>query len=161
MAFPSAGIMTTAEPIAVGYAIPPLTINSVDPARMKTMAAILRDPYPLHWDRKINELIGLGNRVVNQGPLNVGYVANMLMAWAGPDSIKRLTLSFGNPVFDGDCVVAHGVVTALDTSGTDAFATCDIWLERAGEHVVTGVAVVRLNSHLLLSVADNPNHLPT
>ena len=63
--------------------LPPWEMPSVDPARMKTMAAMLRDPYPVHWDRDANARLGLGGRVINQGPLNLGYVANMLMAWAG------------------------------------------------------------------------------
>ena len=57
---------------------------------MKTMAAILRDPYPIHWDRQATAALGLGGRTVNQGPLNLGYIANMLMAWAGDDAIRRL-----------------------------------------------------------------------
>ena len=58
--------------------IPPWTVAAVDAQRMKTMAALLRDPYPVHWDRAGNERLGYGARVVNQGPLNVGYIVNML-----------------------------------------------------------------------------------
>ena len=58
--------------IVVGDVIPPWVMPSVDPARMKTMAAILRDPYPVHWDRVANEALGLGGRVINQGPLKSG-----------------------------------------------------------------------------------------
>jgi acyl dehydratase len=116
----------------------------VDPARMKTMAAILRDPYPVHWDRDANAAIGLAGRVVNQGPLNLGYVTNMLLAWAGPASVRRLTVSFGRPVLDGEHVVAGGrVIEVADVDGEQR-ATCDVWLERAGEHVVTGTAVVAI-----------------
>ena len=55
----------------------------VDPQRMKTMAAILRDPYQVHWDRDATMAMGLDGRVINQGPLNLSYIANMLMAWQG------------------------------------------------------------------------------
>lgn len=102
------------------------------------MAAILRDPYPVHWDRDSNERLGLGGRVINQGPLNLGYIANMLMAWAGPSSIRRLTVSFGAPVLDGDEVTAHGSVRARQ----DGIAECDVWLARGDERVVTGTALV-------------------
>ncbi len=115
---------------------------AVDPARMKTMAAILRDPYPVHWDRQANEHIGLGPRVVNQGPLNVGYIANMLMAWAGPTSVRRLTLSFGRPVLDGDHITAHAIVTAVDETANGSTVVCDVWLQRDEERVVIGTAVV-------------------
>lgn len=129
--------------VQVGDEVPAWTMQSVDPARMKTMAAILRDPYPVHWDRAANERIGLGGRVINQGPLNLGYIVNMLHAWTGPGSVRRLTVSFGRPVLDGDRVVARGRVTSLQ-SGDEPRATCDVWLERDGETVVTGVAVVAL-----------------
>ncbi len=132
------------DEVASGDQIPPWTMPDVDPARMKTMAAILRDPYPVHWDRAGNERLGFGFRVINQGPLNVGYIANMLIAWAGPTSIRRLTLAFGRPVLDGERVTAGGIVTSVHTDGGVARATCDVWLEREGEHVVTGTAVVEL-----------------
>ena len=123
---------------AIGEALPTWEVASVDAARMKTMAALLRDPYPVHWDRASNERIGLGGRVVNQGPLNLGYVANMLMAWAGADAVRRLTVSFGRPVLDGDHVVAGGSVREV----VDGRAHCDVWLARGDELVVTGTAEV-------------------
>ena len=70
--------MTT---IDVGDEIPPWTNPSVDPARMKTMAALLRDPYPVHWDRAAVAAIGRGERVINQGPLSLSYIVNMLIDW--------------------------------------------------------------------------------
>ncbi|MCU0261473.1 MAG: hypothetical protein MUE78_10670 [Ilumatobacteraceae bacterium] len=121
-----------------GVELPRWEMPSVDAARMKTMAAILRDPYPVHWDRASNERLGLGGRVINQGPLNLGYVANMLMAWAGPTSVRRLTVSFGRPVLDGERVVARGRVREV----VDGIARCDVWLDRDGEQVVTGTAEV-------------------
>ncbi len=118
--------------------IPSWEMPSVDAGRMRTMAALLRDPYPVHWDRAANEVLGLGGRVINQGPLNLGYVANMLMAWAGPAAIRRLTVSFGRPVLDGDRVVAGGTVRHV----VDGIAGCDVWLSRGDERLVTGTAEV-------------------
>jgi acyl dehydratase len=128
--------------VQVGDEIPEWTMASVDPARMKTMAAILRDPYPVHWDRDANAAFGLGGRVINQGPLNLGYVVNMLLAWAGPTCVRRLTVSFGRPVLDGDQVTARGRVTAVHEQDGEQLATCDVWLYRESEVVVTGVAVI-------------------
>jgi len=127
-----------------GDEIPPWTMPVVDPARMRTMAAILRDPYSVHWDRDGNAALGLAGRVINQGPLNLGYVVNMLLAWAGPSCVRRLTVSFGRPVLDGDCVTAGGRVKAVTRVDGERRATCEIWLDRDGEHVVTGTAIVAL-----------------
>jgi acyl dehydratase len=130
--------------VSVGTAIPEWDMPSVDPARMRTMAAILRDPYPVHWDRAANERIGLGGRVVNQGPLNLGYIVNMLHAWTGPGSVRRLTVAFGSPVLDGDHVVAKGRVTEVLVVDDEWCAACEVWLERDGSAVVFGSAVVAL-----------------
>lgn len=134
--------------VRVGDVIPSWSVASVDPSRMKTMAAILRDPYPVHWDRVANEALGLGGRVINQGPLNLSYVANMLMDWAGPSSIRRLTVSFGRPVLDGDHVIAGGLVTAVNDDEPEPLAHCRVWLSRIDEHVVEGIAVVSLAAFL-------------
>ena len=127
-----------------GDDIPPWTMPLVDPARMRTMAAILRDPHPVHWDREANAAIGLGGRVVNQGPLNLGYVVNMLLDWAGPSCVRRLSVSFGRPVLDGDRVTARGRVVSVADDDGERRATCEVWLDRDGEHVVTGTAIVAL-----------------
>ena len=132
--------------VNVGDSIPPWSMDHVDPARMRTMAAILRDPYPVHWDPNANAALGLEGRLINQGPLNLSYVANMLLEWAGPTSIRRLTVSFGRPVLDGDHVVACGRVIALSVQDGESRAECEVWLERDGEHVVDGTAVVALSS---------------
>ena len=137
--------MSEETTVRVGDEIPPWTMASVDPARMRTMAAILHDPYSVHWDREANAALGLPGRVINQGPLNLSYIVNMLLAWAGPSCVRRLTVSFGRPVLDGDTVTARGRVTAVVDVDGERRATCDVWLDRDGEHVVTGTAVVAVS----------------
>ncbi len=134
--------MTDVANVEPGDEIPSWTMSFVDPARMRTMAAILRDPYTVHWDADGNAALGLPGRVINQGPLNLGYIVNMLLAWAGPSCVRRLTVSFGRPVLDGDSVTAGGRVLAVDVIDGERRATCEVWLDRDGEHVVTGSAVV-------------------
>lgn len=126
----------------VGDRIPRFRLASVDAQRMKTMAAILRDPYPIHWDRQATAALGLGGRTVNQGPINLGYIANMLMAWAGDDAIRRLTVGFHARVLDGDAVEAHGVVDSVTVTDAGWTATCSVWLERGSDRVVSGTAEV-------------------
>jgi acyl dehydratase len=136
------GVPEAAVNVVVGAEIPPWTMDVVDPARMRTMAALLRDPYPVHWDRDGNSAIGLPGRVINQGPLNLGYLVNMLLEWAGPSSIRRLTVSFGRPVLDGDAVVARGDVREVVEVDGETRAVCDVRLVRGDEVVVSGNAVV-------------------
>ena len=130
--------------IDVGYEIPPWDMLHVLPERMRTMAAILRDPYPVHWDRRVVAAMGLGERTINQGPLGLSYMINMLHAWAGHQCIKRLTMTFPLPVFENDHVTARGVVTAVRQQQNLTYADCDIWLERDGDRPLVGTATVLL-----------------
>ena len=116
---------------AVGDTIPEWVMASVSPARMRTMAAILRDPNPLHWDREAVAALplGLGKRTINQGPLGLGYMVNMLHAWAGPDCIRRIVMHFPQVVLDEECVVARGEITALRQVQDELLADCRIWLQ--------------------------------
>jgi hypothetical protein len=41
--------------VIAGDKIPPWIMPSVSAERMKTMAAVLRDPNPDHWDRNVVE----------------------------------------------------------------------------------------------------------
>jgi acyl dehydratase len=129
--------------VGPGTEIPPWSVV-VDAQRMKTMAAILRDPYPVHWDPDAVRAAGLGDRPINQGPLNLGYVANMLMAWAGDDAVRRLTVRFHDRVVAGDEVTARGSVTEVAVVGGERRARCAVQLTRAGEAVVSGTAEVAL-----------------
>ena len=76
--------------VEVGTRIPEFRVESVDPWRMKVFAALARDPNPIHWDRREVAARGLGDRLINQGPTNLGYVCNMLVAWAGPEALRDL-----------------------------------------------------------------------
>jgi acyl dehydratase len=130
--------------VVVGTQVPPWSIE-VDPARMKLFAALARDPNPIHWDRSAVAERGLGDRLINQGPTNLGYVVNMLLAWAGAGSLRDLAVRFTANVLDGDVVTAGGVVTALREEGGERLADCDVWLDRPdGTRAIAGTATVAL-----------------
>ena len=131
------------EPVVgSGPALPALAVDDVGADRMKTMAAILRDPYPVHWDPEALVAAGLDPRPINQGPLNLGYIANMLMAWAGDGTIRRLTVTFHGRVLAGDTVVAGGSVERERDVGGERIADCVVWLDRDGRRLVSGRAEV-------------------
>lgn len=111
------------------------------------MAALLRDPNPVHWDRNMVATLGLGERTINQGPLGLSYMVNMLHAWAGENCVRRIFMRFPNAlILDGDRIVARGRVTGLqETDDGLSLAECDIWLERDGEAgLIEGSATVFL-----------------
>lgn len=121
----------------VGDSIPEWVMQSVSAEKMKTMAAVLRDPNPLHWDREAVAAIplNLGKRTINQGPLGLSYIVNMLHAWMGPLCMRRLVMRFPQVVLDDDKVVAKGKITALSDDNGELLAQCKVSLE----HEVRGV----------------------
>lgn len=127
----------------VGSAVPAWVVESVSAEKMKTMAALLDDSNPIHFDVEVLRALGMGDRPVNQGPSNLGYVQNMLMAWAGPRSLRRLRLRFLANVHAGDRVVASGTVTAVRHEAGAILVDCDVQLtiEDAGT-ALTGTATV-------------------
>ena len=131
--------------VSVGDEIPVWTMESVSAARMRTMAAILRDPNPVHWDPRVVDKLGYGNHTINQGPLGLSYMINMLHAWTGPTSIRRLVMTFPKVVLDGDRIEARGKVTAVREANGERLADCDIWLHRGeDDHPLVGSATVAL-----------------
>lgn len=129
--------------VAVGDDIPEWRAE-VGPEPMKTVAALLRDPNPIHWDVTAVTAAGLGDKPINQGPVNLAYLMNMLIAWLGdPACVRTVRVRFRANVYAGDTVRALGAVTALDPDD-DRLAECEIRLERDGDVVVAGTAVVRI-----------------
>lgn len=132
---------------AVGDLIPEWEMARVSPERMRTMAAILRDPNPIHWDRNaVASLpLGLGQRTINQGPLGLSYMINMLHAWAGPECVRRIVMRFPQVVLDEERVVARGEITALREQQEQRLADCRIWLEHQDRGVLLeGTATIVL-----------------
>ncbi len=129
--------------VSVGDDIPEWRMDSVQPELMRTMAAILRDPNPVHWDKAVVEEMGHGARTVNQGPLGLSYMVNMLHEWMGPTCIRRIVMRFPQFVMSGDKVIAKGKITAIRSEDGERLADCDIWLEREGsEPPLEGFATV-------------------
>jgi acyl dehydratase len=130
---------------AVGDRIPEWVMAKVSAQRMRTMAAILRDPNPVHWDRDAVAALplALGKRTINQGPLGLSYMINMLHAWAGPQCIRRIVMHFPQVVLDNERVIARGEITALHEEQGERLADCRIWLEHHDRGVLLeGTAVV-------------------
>ncbi len=142
--------MTTAA--EVGTELPGYEVPSVSAEKMKTMAALLSDPTAIHWDVETLQALGMGDRPVNQGPLNMGYVMNAVTAWAGgPDRLRRLRVRFLGNVLAGHHLRVRATVTAVREEDGARLADCDVVLEVVdggggdGAAVVSGTATVVLS----------------
>lgn len=128
---------------AVGDPIAPFTINSVSTEAMKDWAVFLADPNPIHLDVEVVKAKGLGDRVINQGPINVAYMMNMLMTAFPGASIEAMDSRFLDNVYGGDKAVASGRISAVDGNRIE----CEFSLDIEGRGTVNaGTATIRLSN---------------
>jgi len=131
-------------PVA-GAILGPWTIESVSAEHMRTLATILDDPNPIHLDPAAVREMGLGDRVINQGPANLAYVMSMLTECVPGASIARLQARFNANVFGGDRVDAGAEVLAVHESESGRSLDCAIWLDVAGRgRALEGAATLRI-----------------
>ena len=132
-----------ATELAAGQALEPYVVESVSPEPMKTMAAILQDPNPIHYDARSVRSLGLGDRPVNQGPSNLGYLIEMVVRFAGsPEALLSIRARFLGNVFAGERVECTGTVTAVDPGS--GVAHIDLGAVSDGRPVLSGSATVAL-----------------
>jgi acyl dehydratase len=122
-----------------GQQIPPHRVR-VRREGMKVVAALMRDPNPIHWDVEALRALGMDERPVNQGPVNVAYVWDMLASFAGGvENVRELTVRFVSNALADESLTAVGTVEAVE----DGMAVCAVRLERpGGERVLDGVASI-------------------
>ncbi|WP_019052441.1 MaoC family dehydratase [Sphingobium xenophagum] len=126
---------------AIGDALPPFTIESVSPEAMKQWAVFLADPNPIHLDVEVVKAKGLGDRVINQGPVNVAYMMNMLMRAFPGGRIKTMDSRFLDNVYGGDRAVVTGRITMIEGN----IVTCEFSLDVDGRGTVnSGTATVEI-----------------
>jgi 3-hydroxybutyryl-CoA dehydratase len=92
----------------VGDKLPPFVIESASP------------------DVEVVKAKGLGDRVINQGPMNVAFMINMLMAAFPGATIEAMDSRFLDNVYGGDKVTAQGAITAVEGNRISCEFTLDV-----------------------------------
>ena len=133
--------------ITVGFEIPRWEVPRVSAEKMKTMAALLDDSNPIHFDVDAVRALGLGDRVINQGPSNAAYLMNMLTAWTGDSSrLRSFKIRFLGNVPADSHAVATGTVTAVRDVEGHRLAECTLVLTIDHDvPAVSGTAVVDIS----------------
>lgn len=118
-------------------------IDSVDPAAMKTLAVMIDDPNPIHLYPEAAAEAGFGERTVNQGGANIGYVLNALAEVAPGAEIERVSFTLGANVFAGDEAVARA--TPKEDPAPGGMVECEVTLDvTGGERAIEGAATLKL-----------------
>ncbi len=111
---------------SVGDSLPPFVIPGASPDAMKNWAVFLADPNPIHLDVEVVKAKGLGDKRINQGPMNVAFMMNMLMAAFPGCRIEAMDSRFLDNVYEGDHLTATGTVTAVDGNRLSCEFTLDV-----------------------------------
>ena len=76
----------------------------------------LNDPNPIHLDKNIVKILGLGDNCINQGPANISYIINSISYNFPEASIINLKNKLKGNVFSGDKVTVRGeIIDIKDT----------------------------------------------
>ena len=149
--------------------IPPFVVPEVRIEDIVAVMDVMGDMNPVHVDEELVAELGLRGRV-NQGPANIAYVMNMLIAWAGsPQAIRRIQMRFHSISCPGDRLEARGKVVELrETKSGETghgensnlenriVAHCDVELVRdGGETILQGHAEVLLPASLAASLTTS------
>jgi 3-hydroxybutyryl-CoA dehydratase len=131
--------MSNSTDIKTGDTLPPFVIEAVSPDAMRDWSVFLADPNPIHLDVEVVKAKGLGDKRINQGPINVAYMMNMLMMAFPGCRIETMDSRFLDNVYEGDRVIASGEVTSIEGSRV----TCDLKLDVDGRGTVNaGTATI-------------------
>ena len=121
--------------------VPARDFGPVSTEAMKTMAAILQDPNPIHWDVEVVKALGMGDRVVNQGPINMAFLVNTITSWTGdPGALRSLTIRYQANVHAGDTVRCEASVNDRTTGSAELTLLESV----DGTPVISGSASVAL-----------------
>jgi acyl dehydratase len=107
--------------LALGDRLEPLTIDPVRAGPMKVIAALQDDPNPIHWDAAAAARAGLGERVINQGPITISWLLRLAAREAGgAGGVRELRARFLGNVREGDRVECGGTASAIDEIAGEA-----------------------------------------
>lgn len=132
--------------LGIGSRLGPLRIEALSAERMKTMAALLQDPNPIHVRPEAVRALGIGDRVVHQGPRNIAFLMRLLGEELPQARIERFTVRFTANVFAGDDIVASGTVSAEGAAAPGRRRLeCELVLDvEGGERALEATATIDL-----------------
>jgi acyl dehydratase len=90
-------------------------LGDVEAAKMKTLALVLADPNPIHFDPTAASRLGTGGRLVNQGPSTIAMIYNLFAAELPGMRVKRLDVRLLGNILEGDAVTVEATATGETT----------------------------------------------
>lgn len=136
--------MPSIRDVAPGDSIGSYVTEPIHPLRIKMVASLMRDPVPTHFDRDAVKALGMGDRLVNQGVLNCGYLMELLYRFVDRTwALREFEVSLSQTVHEGDQVECSGTISSVDPEGLTAAIALEAKVD--GARVLAGTAVVALD----------------
>jgi 3-hydroxybutyryl-CoA dehydratase len=130
--------------LSAGSTLAPLRIARVDAATMRLWSTLLKDPNPIHLDRDAVRAMGLGDRLINQGPANLACIISMLLKALPGARLESLGVRYVDNAYEGDAVEASGTVREI-MPGPPMRIVCEVSLQAIGRGpVIQGSATLIL-----------------
>ncbi len=135
--------------LEVGQKLDPFVVEQVRGDTMRLVAALMDDPNPIHFNPKASQSLGLGERLVTQGPVAVGFLLTMIARNLGrADRVVYSKARFLGSIFENDRVECSGEIIDIDDEAKIATIACKAHV--SGENVLTLTAQVDLNDSDLI-----------
>ena len=139
---------------AVGDELTPYDVPDITPHELREVMAVMHDTNPIHDDPQLAAELGFRG-LVNQGPANLSYVAEMLRRAVPGSRLVDLRFRFLDNVVPGDRLRATATVSDATPGG--GRLTCEFQLvEREPSPAtggaslpvkVTGTAILEVSRH--------------
>ncbi|MDN5851319.1 MAG: MaoC family dehydratase [Actinomycetia bacterium] len=107
-------------------------LDRVEGAKMKTLALILADPNPIHFDPDAASRLGTGGRLVSQGPGSIGLIYNLFGTELPGQRVRRLDVRLLGNVLEDDEVTVRAELRSD--------STYDVTVDTASGRKLTAVA---------------------
>lgn len=135
--------MSTLESLSEGDQLPEKTFD-ICTSDMHTISALMRDPNPIHFDRRYVETQGYDG-LIHQGPANLAFVLQAVTdVIRSPADIVNVDSRFETLVYADDTVTATGEVIEKRSSSEPRTAEIAIELQKEDNTTaVSGVVTVR------------------
>ena len=129
----------SAETITVGQKLPSLT-KEVSQRKIDAYSGVR--PHSIHTDEAWARAKGF--RVpLAQGMMSTAYVSEMMTNFLGVGFVEggNMSVTFTRPVYAGDRLTVHGVVTEIRVENGRSRVTVEVWCENQhGEKTMVGSA---------------------
>lgn len=132
-----------AASLTVGASLPPLK-KLMTPEAMTN--PLMAGTNPIHFDPEFARRHGLPAPIAT-GMISEGYLSQMLTEAFGAAWLQggRISVAFVKPVYAGDEVSCHAVVSERVEDGAGVTLTFELWCEnQRGEKVTAGTASVKI-----------------